>query len=358
MEKILVALSGGIDSSVAALLLKLKGYSVSGVYMRTWIKEEEEGSLDCPWRVDMNNARQTALHLDLSFKVINFTKEYKKQVADYFIESYSNGLTPNPDIICNRKIKFGLLRKYAIKNGFQGLATGHYCRKKLNLNGKLDALSGVDKEKDQSYFISLIKQNQLGKIYFPVGNLKKNDVRLIAMKYQLPNCSRKDSQGICFLSGNFKVSNFLSKYIPDCPGSVINSNGNTIGRHLGLHRYTIGQRRGIGIPSNRDFEHFVVVSKDIKHNNLYIAFDHETSSELYRKQFIIYDINYINRVIHSSRYLNAKPRYRNSMKKVFFEPIGLSSAKVTFQTKQRALTAGQILALYDNDRLIGGGIYI
>ena len=256
-KKILVALSGGVDSAVAAYLLQQQGYEVHGIFFRSWQNETELWK-ECPWKEDLASARSVAEHLKISFEIINFIDVYRKNVVDYLIEGYRSGQTPNPDVMCNRFIKFGMLVDHMNKSGFDGLATGHYCRKVEN-NGHFSLLEGLDPNKDQSFFLCLVKRENLSKVLFPLGEITKKDVRRIASDIGLPNAQRKDSQGICFLgSSNVNINQFLEKYIPDMPGDIANLEGKILGKHRGLHRYTIGQRKGIDIPSNCDFEHYVV----------------------------------------------------------------------------------------------------
>ena len=258
--------------------------------------------------------------------------------------------------MCNREIKFGVLLEYALSHGFDALATGHYCRKQEDPRGGFNLLEGKDKNKDQSYFLALIKQHQLESALFPVGELSKPEVRALAEKHNLPNAAKKDSQGICFL-GNVPINDFLKSYIDDTPGPIVNTEGKVLGTHKGLHRYTLGQRRGIGVPSNTDFEKYVVVSKDIKENKLIVAFEHPDAPGLYTKRIRITGLTYINHPIDGMKKLQAKPRYRDPAQAIIFEPIDTTSAWITFEEPQRALAPGQVIALYSGDTLLGGGFY-
>lgn len=355
MSKILVALSGGVDSSVAALLLKEAGHDVSTAYIRTWLNEEMPLA-DCPAQQDIEDSRAVAQHLNLDYEIVNLVNEYRDKVVSYLIEGYRKGLTPNPDIMCNREMKFGIFQDYALKQGFDAIATGHYVRKLKNKDGSYDLLKGKDPNKDQSYFLALLSQAQLAKALFPVGELEKPDVRKIAHENKLPNADKKDSQGICFL-GNMNINRFLEHYIDENPGPIINHKNETLGTHQGLHRYTIGQRRGVGVPSNTDNEAYVVTHLDFKKNALHVAFDREDSPGLYACDTEIDSISFINKVIGNPCALFAKARYRDPSQAIEFTPKESLKADVRFKVPQRALAEGQVMALYDNETLLGGGFY-
>jgi tRNA-specific 2-thiouridylase len=379
MQKILVALSGGVDSAVAAWLLKEQGYAVSGAYIRTWMNEETPLA-DCPAQQDIEDSRAVAAHLRIDYEIVNLVNEYREHVVNYLVDGYQHGITPNPDMMCNREMKFGIFQDYALKSGFDGIATGHYVRKATQTDGSQDLLEGLDKNKDQTYFLALLRQEQIRKARFPIGELKKSHVRRIAEEQKLPNAAKKDSQGICFL-GDMNISRFLEHYIEDKPGNIVDTGGNVLGRHRGLHRYTTGQRRGIGVPSNTDNEFYVVVGLDMERNELIVGFDHPETPGLYTTEVELYGLSFTNRVIGgacspepgsgatsiapwtrcseagSSCRLLAKPRYRDPSQTITYQPLGDGRARVVFDQPQRALSPGQILALYDGDKLLGGGFY-
>ena len=355
-KPILVALSGGVDSAVSALLLKEQGYTISGVYVRTW--EHEDDLLgDCPGARDLKDARSVAELIGIPFFVVNFIDFYQNEVVLPMVRGYENGITPNPDILCNRAMKFGALLEYAEENGFSSLDTGHYCRRVKNSNSTAELWEGIDKNKDQSYFLARLTRNQLERARFPLGEITKPKVREIAKKYELPVAEKKDSQGICFL-GKVKIGEFLSNFLDDQPGEIVTTEGRVVGEHKGLHRYTLGQRRGIGVPSNTDNENFVVTGKNQSENKLIVAFDRENELTLWGCKYEIESLSFLTEN-HPTQpvQLLGKPRYRDASVPLLYRPINSTKAEITFERPQRALTPGQVLALYDGERLIGGGTY-
>lgn len=357
MKNILVALSGGVDSSVAALLLKQQGFTVAGAYIKTWLDEEDSIFSDCPWAQDIQDAQAVAEHLGIAFEVVNLLEAYREKVVNYLVKGYQRGITPNPDLMCNREIKFGLFLEYALAQGFDGIATGHYCQRRHNPDGTWQILEGADKNKDQSYFLTLLEQRHIQRALFPMGGLTKPAVRQLATETGLVNARKKDSQGICFL-GKVKINDFLKKFLEDQPGDIINSQGKVVGQHRGLHRYTLGQRKGIGVPSNADFEKYVVIGKDLPNNRLIIAFDHETTSALYSKSTYIHHLHDPCRAIFTTSPLLAKPRYRDPSQPITLQLQADGSVRVDFTQPQRALASGQLLAIYHGDALLGGGFYL
>jgi len=377
-ERILVALSGGVDSSVAALLLKRAGHEVVAAYMKNWVNED--GAIGhCPWEKDIRDARAVADHLGIEFRVVNLMQDYRRLVVDYLLESYQRGLTPNPDVMCNREIKFGAFLRYAEAEGFGAVATGHYAQKLTGpvLQGrtgpvcdrdnaqKMEAVTdcrlveGVDKNKDQSYFLALLTRAQLAKARFPIGHLTKPDLRALAADAGLPTAQKKDSQGICFI-GQVKMADFLSTYVPDAPGPIIRaSDGLRLGEHRGLHYFTLGQRRGIGIPSNTDNKAYVVVGKRAEDRALLVAFDEPAAPGLWTSEAHIHSISFINAPITEPTQIEARVRYRDPRIPIHFTPSknGDGRAHIRFETPQRALAAGQIIALYRGEELLGGGVF-
>ncbi|MGJ8651651.1 MAG: tRNA 2-thiouridine(34) synthase MnmA [Opitutaceae bacterium] len=356
MQKILVALSGGVDSAVAALRLKEQGYDVSGAYIRTWMNEEMPFA-DCPAQQDIEDSRAVAEHLGIDYEIVNLVNEYREHVVNYLVEGYKNGITPNPDMMCNREMKFGIFQDYALGQGFDAIATGHYVRKCINSDNTHDLLSGMDSNKDQTYFLAMVRQEQIRNARFPVGELTKPEVRELAIGHALPNAQKKDSQGICFL-GDMNINNFLEHYIEDKPGDIIRAgDGKWLGRHRGLHRYTTGQRRGIGVPSNTDNEFYVVTGFNIERNELLVAFDKPDSPGLFTSEVEVYGLSFVNKALTEESRIEARPRYRDVSQKITYTPTGKDSAQIVFDEPQRALASGQILALYDGEKLLGGGFY-
>ena len=355
MRKILVGLSGGVDSAVAALLLKEQGYDVSGAYIRTWMNEEMPLA-DCPAQQDIEDSRAVAQRLGIDYEVVNLVNEYREHVVNYLVAGYQRGITPNPDMMCNREMKFGIFPNYALEQGFDGIATGHYARKRGNPDGSFDLFEGADNNKDQTYFLALLRQKQIVPALFPVGELQKPQVRELAERHNLPNARKKDSQGICFL-GDMNINRFLEYYIEDKPGDIVSAEGKTLGRHRGLHRYTTGQRRGVNVPSNTDNEAYVVTRLDLDRNELVVAFDQPSSPGLYTSEVELHGLSFLNQRISEPCRLLAKPRYRDPSQGITYTPQGEDRAKVIFDQPQRALSSGQILALYDGDKLLGGGFY-
>lgn len=377
-------MSGGVDSSVAALLLKQQGHDVVGAYMKNWINEDNIVG-DCPWMRDIEDARAVCDALGIEFRVVNLMREYRAKIVDYLLEGYARGLTPNPDIMCNREIKFGVFRAWAKDNGFDAVATGHHARRVAAGDGgprsaecgsekangpsasirtphsairNYQLLEGADKNKDQSYFLALLSPEQLRDARFPIGELEKPRLRALARDAKLPTADKKDSQGICFI-GEVKMQDFLRAYVPDTPGPIVRAADDKIlGQHRGLHFYTLGQRRHIGIPSNTDHEHYVVVGKRAADRALLVAFDHPGAPGLFQREVRVHSLSWIGEPIVAPRALEGRVRYRDPRVALEFFPEGNSTARIAFAEPQRGLASGQILAFYDSERLLGGGVYV
>jgi tRNA-specific 2-thiouridylase len=349
-------MSGGVDSSVAALLLKRQGCDVAGAYMKNWINEDGVVGR-CPWMEDIDDARRVAEQIGIAFQVVNLMRDYREKVVQYLLDGYERGLTPNPDIMCNREIKFGVFRAWALEQGFSAVATGHYARRRVCATGSVELLEAADRNKDQTYFLSLLGQDQLRAARFPVGDLEKPGLRGIAREAGLATADKRDSQGICFI-GEVRMADFLRAYVPERPGPIVRaSDGRELGRHRGLHYFTLGQRRGIGVPSNADRERYVVVGKRAADNALLVGFDHPDAPGLYQSQVRVHSLSWAGPPVPGERALEGRVRYRDPRVPLRFIPEGGATALIRFGAPQRALAAGQVLALYEGDRLLGGGVY-
>ncbi len=349
-------MSGGVDSSVAALLLKRQGFDVTGAYMKNWINEDGVVG-DCPWMQDIEDARRVAGEIGIDFQVVNLMRDYREKVVQYLLDGYASGLTPNPDIMCNREIKFGVFRAWAAEHGYTAVATGHYARTRTNPEGDVELFEAADRNKDQTYFLSLLSQEQVRAARFPIGDLEKPELRRIARGAGLSTADKKDSQGICFI-GEVRMEDFLRAYVPDRPGPIIRaSDGTELGRHRGLHYYTLGQRRGIGVPSNTENAAYVVLGKRAEDQALLVGFDRPDAPGLFQSEVRVRSLSWIGRPVTNSGMLEARVRYRDPRVRIEFEPDGNGMARVRFEKPQRALALGQILALYKGDNVLGGGVY-
>ena len=348
MNHIVVGMSGGVDSSVAAYLLKQQGYDVVGVFMKNWEENDEDGV--CTATADYADVRSVCETIGIPYYTVNFAKEYRDRVFSYFLEEYQKGRTPNPDVLCNCEIKFKAFLDFAIKTGAELLATGHYCR----LNAEKQLLRGADPGKDQSYFLAGLTRSQLEKVVFPIGDFLKSEVRAIARDQHFTNALKKDSTGICFI-GERNFKQFLMQYIPAQRGDIVDENGKIIGKHDGLMYYTLGQRRGLGIGGRSDGtgESWFVIGKDLKRNLLIVQQgDHE---ELYSTSLNAHTINWIDTLPERHSFsCTAKFRYRQPDQAVTVTLDG-NGAHVTFDKPQRAVTPGQWVVFYQGERCLGGG---
>lgn len=347
-------MSGGVDSSVAAARLVEEGHQVAGAYMKNWINEENVLG-DCPWEQDITDARAVAEKLGIPFRVVNLMKEYRERVVDYLLAGYREGITPNPDVMCNREVKFGVFLDYALKHGYDAVATGHYARRRQKTDGSWEILRGADPGKDQTYFLALMRQEQVDRARFPIGDLLKSEVRARAAALELSNASKKDSQGICFI-GNVKMRDFLRTFVEDRPGDIVDLEGRVKGGHRGLHLYTLGQRRGVGVASNQYRQTYVVVEKRAETNELVVAIERPDTPKLWSCECLLSNVSFTGQTISGNRDLLVQPRYRAPATPARFEELEGNRARLTFREAQRALTRGQIAAFYDDEVLLGGGI--
>jgi len=342
-KKVLVAISGGVDSSVSAGLLKEAGFEVSGAFLRCY----EQGG--CGTIDDLLMARLAADKIGIPFYVFDFRKEYKKRVIDYFIKGYASGKTPNPDIMCNSEIKFNLLFKKAMALGFDYLATGHYANIEKR-KGKAWILKGKDPNKDQSYFLYALNPEVLGKLIFPVGKYMKKEVRKIAKKFGLPNAERKDSQGICFV-GKVKLYDFLKDFLPPKPGKIIDDKGQVLGKHKGFYYYTIGQRKGLDLPGGP----YYIYETDHKKNIVFVTKD---KRKLDKKEITVTDLKWLaGKEPKFPLRINAKIRYRHKGANAKLIKTG-KKFHMVFNKPQWAIAPGQSTVFYKGNELLGGGIII
>lgn len=355
---VFVAMSGGVDSSVAAALLHQRGFRVVGVFMKNWSETLGEDT-NCPWITDQEDARKVAAKIGIPLYTLNFEEEYRKRVVQYFLDEYKRGRTPNPDVMCNKEIKFGLFLEKALRMGADLVATGHYVRKKPQIQltrskGVYKIYEGIDSNKDQSYFLWTITQHQLAHSLFPIGHFEKPEIRKMAEEFGLSTYNKPDSQGICFM-GEFDVWEFLKKRIPATPGPIVNTATNeVIGEHEGLPFYTIGQRRHIKVGGTGPY---YVVEKDFSANTLLVA-DNNHAEPLYHSRLLVGDVNWISGQ-NTTLPLKVSVRIRYRSKK---EPATIESVEknnwywVKFDESQRAVTEGQSAVFYRGEEMIGGGV--
>lgn len=353
MKTVVVGMSGGVDSSVAALLLKNQGYNVVGLFMNNWEEKDENGC--CTAEADWEDVKRVCEKIGIPYYSINFSKQYMDRVFKEFLEEYKKGRTPNPDVLCNREIKFGPFLEFAKQLGADFIATGHYCGVREE-DGVFYLLKAKDGNKDQSYFLNQLSQAQISKVIFPLYNIEKPQVRKIAEENGLLTATKKDSTGICFI-GERNFKNFLKTYLPAQGGDIkeVNS-GKVVGKHDGLMYYTLGQRRGLNIGGQVGFDaqRWFVSNKDLKNNILWV--EQGDGSSLFSDGLICEKFNWISGKPDEAQFeCNAKFRYRqlDQAVTVFVEGGGI---RVVFKEKQRAITPGQYVVLYKDDVCLGGGV--
>lgn len=393
MKRVVVGLSGGVDSSVAAYLLKEQGYEVIGLFMKNWHDDSVTISNECPWLEDSNDALLVAEKLGIPFQTVDLSEQYKEKIVDYMFKEYENGRTPNPDVLCNREIKFDVFMKIALSLGADFVATGHYCRKgEILVDGKpvYQLLSGKDDNKDQSYFLCQLSQEQLSKSLFPIGELTKPKVREIAMKLDLVTAEKKDSQGLCFI-GKVRLPEFLQQQLQPKEGIIyeisndseiynkvkptfnsleeeliyestpikyVPENGKTVGKHQGAHYFTIGQRKGLNVGGTK--EALFIIATDVKTNSIYTG-QGSNHPGLYRKALKVQpdEIHWIREDLKllngQSMEVIARIRYRQELQKATLHQFE-SGLYVAFENPQSAITEGQFVAFYNDEELIGSGV--
>jgi len=392
MKRVVVGLSGGVDSSVAAYLLQQQGYEVIGLFMKNWHDDSVTISNECPWLEDSNDALLVAEKLGIPFQTVDLSEEYKDKIVDYMFREYEMGRTPNPDVLCNREIKFEVFMKIALSLGADFVATGHYCRKgEIEVEGKkmYQLLTGVDKNKDQSYFLCQLSQEQLSKSLFPIGELTKPQVRQIALEMELVTAEKRDSQGLCFI-GKVRLPDFLQQKLQPKNGNIIqidknhpvflqnkiNDNlesdllhraqklnftsdmGKIVGQHLGAHYFTVGQRKGLNVGGTVD--PLFVIGTNVETNTIYVGLG-SNHPGLFKDALFVKpsEIHFIRTDMKlaagDTMTIMARIRYRQPLQKAtlnFFE----SGLYISFENPQSAITEGQFVAWYDGDELLGSGV--
>jgi len=346
--KVVVGLSGGVDSAVAALLLKRAGHDVVGLFMKNW--EDDDDDEYCSTRQDLIDAAAAADVIGIDLEAVNFAAEYKDRVFAEFLREYSAGRTPNPDVLCNAEIKFKAFLDHAVRLGAEKIATGHYARVASSSNG-FQLKRGTDNTKDQSYFLHRLNQAQLSRVMFPVGELKKSEVRRIALEAGLPNHAKKDSTGICFI-GERPFRDFLNRYLPNVPGPIKTPDGRTVGEHIGLAFYTIGQRKGIGIGGAGDA--WYVAEKRIPENELVVVQGHDHPL-LMKRSLRAEDTSWTAGRPPGEASHTAKTRYRQADAACTLARTD-TGIQVDFAAPQWAVTPGQSVVLYDGEVCLGGGV--
>jgi len=346
--KIAVLISGGVDSSVALRLLKEQGHELTAFYLKIWLEDETSFLGTCPWEDDLAYVRSVCEQAQVPLEVVSLQKEYWEQVVSYTLAEVKAGRTPNPDVLCNQRIKFGMFYE-KIDASFDKVATGHYAQV-VEENGFFKLVKAPDLIKDQTYFLSFLSQKQLSRVLFPIGHLCKSQVRELADQYNLPNKSRKDSQGICFL-GKIKFSDFINHYLGEKPGDIIEyETGKIVGEHKGFWYHTIGQRQGLGLAGGP----WYVVSKDAAHNRVFISRDYYAPDKL-RDRFVVEECNWLTGMPEKKR-LQVKLRHGAAIHDCLFKPLADNKAEVVLSERDQGISPGQFAVFYDGTICLGAGI--
>jgi tRNA-specific 2-thiouridylase len=363
-QTVYVGMSGGVDSSVSAALLKEQGYEVVGVYMKNW--SQDLPGFVCPWKEDYQDAMAVAVRLGIDLKLYDFQAEYRQKVVDYMLDEYKAGRTPNPDIICNQEVKFKLFLNTALEDGAELIATGHYARiervKSQESRVKCELHMAKDRNKDQSYFLYRVTEQALNRTLFPIGEYTKPEVRELAKKLGLPVADKKDSQGICFV-GKVGIKEFLQQYVETEPGPILNQAGKVIGEHDGAIFYTIGQRHGLSVGGGLPY---YVVGKDMQKNEVHVTTDID-DNRLWHSSLSLTNIHWINDEprglsqesrVKSQEKLQARTRHRAPLVPISTLDFQGTTLEIALGEAVRAITPGQSAVLYDGERVLGGGIVI
>ena len=353
-RKIVVGLSGGVDSAVAAALLLDQGHEVVGAFMKNWSDTKDPVTGECAWRAERDDAMRVAADLGIPFVTFDFEKQYRASVVDYLFREYAAGRTPNPDVMCNRLVKFDLFLKEALNLGADAIATGHYARIDF-ADGRYHLLAGLDRSKDQSYFVFSLGQEQLARVFFPIGHLDKRDVRAYAAARGLHVAAKKDSQGICFI-GQVELGEFLARGLKPIPGEILDADGRVLGRHSDVHAFTIGQRHGLGLGGGAPY---FVVGKDVATGRVFVArgADHPA---LFQPSLSVGECHWVSgQEPELPLDCEARIRYRQKLQKCVVQPGDAPGIlKVVFAEPQRAVAPGQFAVFYDGDEVLGGGVIL
>ena len=349
-RKIMVAMSGGVDSSVVAALLLAEGHEVTGAFMKNWSDEADPCTGECAWKKDRQDALRVATTLGIPFETFDFEAEYRRDVVEYMVREYAAGRTPNPDVMCNSKVKFKLFLRKALDSGADMIATGHYARV-AEQSGRFALLAGIDTNKDQSYFLNQLTQEQLSKTLFPIGHLPKPEVRRLAAEFDLPTAAKKDSQGICFI-GKVDLREFLGEKISGIPGDVVTIDGKVVGRHAGIAPYTIGQRHGLGIGGGAPY---FVVDKDLSRNVVIVS---RAEADLFASALVAEEPHWIaGEPPTFPLRCRARIRYRQPLQDCTVTATD-GQLRVDFAHSQRAISPGQFAVFYDGDICLGGAVIV
>jgi tRNA-specific 2-thiouridylase len=351
--KVLVGMSGGVDSSVAASLLLDQGYDVAGAFMKNWSDTKDPKTGECAWKEERRDAMRVAAQLGIPFMTFDFEKEYNAAVVDYLYREYAAGRTPNPDVMCNRAVKFDLYLKEALKAGADYIATGHYARVAKKADGSFALLAGLDRAKDQSYFVFSLGQEQLGRVLFPVGDLDKRDVRAYARTKGLETAEKKDSQGICFI-GEVEIREFLKRALKPKPGAIVTTAGKVIGTHDDAQAFTLGQRHGLGIGGGVPY---YVSGIDVESGIVTVA-EGANHPALFKQKLEAGEWHWVSgQAPAMPLYAKARIRYRQPLQECEVQATSVGY-ELRFAKPQRAVTPGQFVVLYDGDEVLGGGVIL